>query len=150
MLLLSAWSCCQLRRSIKCLRLSEALQPPRSILPGLGRRHQFSRLSESPAGLHDNRVPVGCLVTVFGLPGIPACLALRCCFARSHPPPLLPEAMIFDRGVFLIPSAGGRRYRCQISRFPSAGSSQTGLVNSVLGLPHSRVTVRALDAKIIL
>lgn len=41
MLLLIAWSCCQLRWSLTCLRLSEAIQPRRSILPGCGRRRSL-------------------------------------------------------------------------------------------------------------
>lgn len=149
MLLLSAWSCCQLRRSIKCFRLSEALQPPRSILPGLGRRQQFSQAvgiaSRSPWQ------PRACRLHGDGIrapryPGVPCADVWLWEITPASTPS---RSNNLDRGMFLIPNAGGRRQRCLISRVPSAGSSQAGLVNSLLGQSHNPVTVRSLDAKII-
>lgn len=98
MLLLSAWSCCQLRRSLKCLRLSEALQPLRCILSGQGRRQPLRFLSRPPVSMTTACPPVALETAVESqCPRVPCA---EVCFRSSPPPPLLPEATILTVECF--------------------------------------------------
>lgn len=167
MLPLSAKSCCPLRWLLKCLRLSEALQPRRSILLGWGRRQLLYETLRVPAGFHDNRVPAGCLGDkgwASWCPRVPCGQAIAG-NQRARGGTWIPQlraasapswSQVPGWEAFLIPRpAQLKRWRlktqlsnlsCSFCWFPAGRAGKL----CVLGQSHERVTVWALRAQIFL